>query len=225
LVLVEASPRIEKLRTLIRDSKSAVCIERAKLITESYRETEGEPTIIRKAKALAKTLNEMTIYISGGELIVGNLASHPRWAPVFPETGAVWVNEQLDFFDKRETYHFDVSKEIKKELRDRILPYWKGKTVQERALAVLPEETRQVFDMEYPVISPTLYLRNSVGHLIVDYPKVLRIGFAGIYCEIEEQEKHLDQTDPEAIAKLQFYHAGKIVANAAVNFAHRYVAK
>lgn len=225
MLVTEASPRIEKLRTLIRDSKPAVCVERARLITLSYRETENDPIVVRKAKALARILNEMTIYISDGELIVGNLASHPRWAPVFPETAAVWVSEQLDYFDKREKYRFDVPEETKKELQEQILPYWKGKTVQERALAMLPEETRQVFDMEYPVVSPTLYLRNSVGHLIVDYPKVLRSGFAGIYREIEEQEKRLDQTDPEAIAKLQFYCAGKIVAKAAVNFAHRYAAK
>ncbi|MDK2882399.1 MAG: hypothetical protein PWP12_841 [Bacillota bacterium] len=217
-----ASPRVTRLRNLMREIQPGVCVERARLFTQSYRETEAEPTVIRKAKALAKVLNHMTIYITDGELIVGNLASRPRWAPVFPETAAVWVMEQLDTFERREKYRFEVPEEVKRELREEILPYWRGKTVQERALAILPPETKEVFQQEYPVISPTLYLRNSVGHLNVDYPKVLRVGFAGICQEIEEREKALDLTEPNALAKLQFYQAGKIVAKAAVDFAHRF---
>ena len=55
-----------------------ICLERARLVTESYRATEGEPTVTRKAKALAHLLDNMTIYILDGEFIVGGEAlSYP----------------------------------------------------------------------------------------------------------------------------------------------------
>ncbi|MCK4965250.1 MAG: hypothetical protein KAS54_09200, partial [Dehalococcoidia bacterium] len=60
-----------------------VCIERARLYTRSYQETEGQPSAIRAAKALAKTLAEMTIFIDEEELIVGNRTSK-RLAGVIP---------------------------------------------------------------------------------------------------------------------------------------------
>ena len=40
-----------------------ICIERAKLITESYKKTKGEPASIRFAKAMEHILVNMTIKI------------------------------------------------------------------------------------------------------------------------------------------------------------------
>ena len=40
-----------------------ICIERAKLVTESYKKTEGLPYIIRRAQALKDMLENMTIFI------------------------------------------------------------------------------------------------------------------------------------------------------------------
>ena len=51
--------RIEKLRQVIIDAVPQVESERAVLITQSYKETEGQPTIIRRAKAVEKIFNEV----------------------------------------------------------------------------------------------------------------------------------------------------------------------
>ncbi len=67
------------------DPKISICIERAELVTESYKETEGLPWIIRCAKALDNILRKMTIYILPGEQIVGNYASSPHSLPTYPE--------------------------------------------------------------------------------------------------------------------------------------------
>ena len=73
-----------------------ICIERARLMTESYKQTEGEPTIIRKAKALDHVLQNMSIYIEERQLIVGNYASTPYSMPVYPETAVRWVVKETN---------------------------------------------------------------------------------------------------------------------------------
>ena len=82
---VPLTPRLQNLREIFFEGNLSICPERAKLWTESFRQTEGEPMILRRAKALEHVLSEMTIYIKDGDLLVGNMASVPRAAPIFPE--------------------------------------------------------------------------------------------------------------------------------------------
>ena len=88
----------EELLTVVPE----ICVERARLVTLSYQETEGEPMIIRRAKALAKVLREMTIFIQKDQLIVGNQARKLRFSPLFPETEAGYLEKELDMFSVRE---------------------------------------------------------------------------------------------------------------------------
>ena len=69
---IEINERVTRLRELVAGVTPEVCIERGLLITEAYKETENEPPIIRRAKALEKILKEMTVRIDDGELIVGD---------------------------------------------------------------------------------------------------------------------------------------------------------
>jgi len=56
-------------------------LERARLVTASYRQTENEPMLLRRAKALAHVLENMTVYIRPDEMIVGNYASNSDSVP------------------------------------------------------------------------------------------------------------------------------------------------
>ena len=69
-------------------------LERARLLTESYRQTENEPMKLRRAKALAHILNNMTIYIREGEMIVGNYASNSDSVPFYPELSWKWIKRE-----------------------------------------------------------------------------------------------------------------------------------
>jgi len=77
--------RTRQLRDTLLAVTPKICSERARLYTESWEKTEGQPLVIRRAKALERMLSEMSIFIRSGELIVGNQASDVRAAPVFPE--------------------------------------------------------------------------------------------------------------------------------------------
>ncbi len=52
-------PRVERAREQLMSITPAICPERAILITESYRQTEHLPMILRRAKALELILGEM----------------------------------------------------------------------------------------------------------------------------------------------------------------------
>ena len=95
---------------------ATICPERAEIITESFKRSEGKSIVIRRALAMADILEKMTIYIEP-DMIVGNQASANFAAPVFPEYSFNWVIDELDEFDKRSGDSFQVAEETKARLR------------------------------------------------------------------------------------------------------------
>jgi len=218
------SDRVRALRDELLFTEEVLSYERARLVMESYRSTEGEPRIIRRAKALRHVLENMTLLIRDGELIVGQQTEKLKGVPVFPETGAIWVEEELEIFERRKFKRVRVPSEGKAELL-KILQYWKPKTIHHQMSVSLPEETKKVLEFECSPLSPNLFIRNAIGHLLVDYPKVMRSGFDGIREEARELAAKLNMTDPDAPRKNHFYEAVAIVCNAAADFGRRYAGK
>jgi benzylsuccinate synthase len=112
-------------------------IERARLITESHKQTTGEPRVIRRAKGLANILNNITIIIQEDELIVGDHVEHPEAIPLYPEL-SYFVTLDL----VRSHYCPD---EVKAEAMD-ICKYWEPYTLQRKGEAYYtPEELEQAY--------------------------------------------------------------------------------
>ncbi|MDX1284934.1 MAG: pyruvate formate lyase family protein, partial [Draconibacterium sp.] len=137
--------RISALREKVLSTKPSVCTERARFYTEVYSENEDQPVIIKRALALEKTLQEMTIFIDEGELIVGNQSSAHRAAPIFPEYAVDWLPEEMDELDKRPGDAFFITEEHKKELAE-IAKWWKGKVLWDRGRALMSQELRDLQD-------------------------------------------------------------------------------
>ena len=90
---------------------------RAKLVTESYKETEDEPIITRRAKAFAHILHNIPIIIRDEELIVGSSTLAPRGCQTFPEYSFQWLEDELDTVATRTADPFYISEETKADLR------------------------------------------------------------------------------------------------------------
>ncbi len=71
-------------RTLLK-TPDTVCLERARLVTEAWREYAAEPVPIRRAKALARTLSNMTLDLETNPIFAGNTSSRPRAWMLLPE--------------------------------------------------------------------------------------------------------------------------------------------
>jgi formate C-acetyltransferase len=220
---------ITKRTRQLRDTMLAVipklCSERARLYTESWKETEGQPIIIRRAKALEKILGGMSILIRPGDLIVGNQGSDVRVAPVFPEFYMRFILDELDGkpyrFEERPGDRFRVSQEDEKILRQ-LADWWEGKTVTDYKRKILPEETYKAC---YSVEALEIYMQGEgggTGHFIIDYPKLLNKGMYGIIKEAEERIKDLKVWEPGALEQKEFLQAVIVALKAAINFAQRY---
>jgi len=217
----EVNGRVSKLREKMLRLPE-ICIERGYLMTESYKETESEPPLIRRAKALSKVLKEMTLGIEDGELIVGRTTSKPRGGLLIPEVQWEWYLEEMDIFPTRAWDRCSPLTEEEKVKMREFLPYWKGKSLYDKWHATVPENALRVH-------SANLYITNTgcvsgvhLAHPAVDYEKVLTKGLDGIKREVDDKVAELNLADAEDFEKLQFYRAVNITIEAAIGFAKRY---
>lgn len=215
----EPTKRIEVLKNQILEAVPCIEGDRALLITKSFKETEGKPMIIRRAKALEKILNEIPIVIREQELIVGSLTQHPRSSQVFPEFSNKWLKDEFDRIGKRNGDSFQISEEVKHQLEE-VFKYWDGKTTSELATSYMFDETIEAMDAN--VFTVGNYYFNGVGHICVDYGKILAKGYNGIILDAESMIANSDKNDPEYIKKKQFWEAVVISSKAAIAYANRY---
>ena len=195
--------------------------ERAVLLTESYRETEGQPIVLRRAKAFAHILDGLPITIRPLELIVGSNTKSPRSCQVFPEYSYSWLEDEFDTVATRSADPFYISEETKATLR-KVYPYWKGKTTSELATSYMAPEAKAAID--HNMFTPGNYFYNGIGHLTVDYAKVLKIGYKGIVKEAKAALENLSVADGDYAKRHQFLEAVIISCEAVCRYAARYAA-
>jgi len=213
--------RIKYLREKCLSAKPEIFPERALLVTETYKETTGKPIIIQRALALKKVLEEMTIFIEKGELIVGNQSPKLRCPPIYPETGASWILKELDQFPKRQADPVVITKENKKILK-KCLTFWQEKSLDATLSKLISKQAKQAVEAGLITIGGA---GTALGNIAVDYPKVLKIGLEGIIAEIDEQLKQFQVKDIEDMNKYYYWEAARITCQAVIQFAARYSKK
>lgn len=212
---------VPHLRESLLDTRPSVCVERARLVTEAYRQHESAPLVLRRAYALANVLDHMTIFIQPGELIVGNQASRLRAAPIFPEYSVDWIAPEIDEFSRRPADQFTVAPEVKRELLEDILPYWQGRTLYDRARATMPDDAWQA--QEIGVIAGRGNITSGDGHIIVDIPRVLKEGLEGVIAQARtELSAPVALTSLDGLRAVPFLKGVVVTCEAAIRFANRY---
>ena len=218
----EKIPKPERVTRLI-DNLFAKMPEiesaRAILITESYKATENEPMIIRRAKAFEHILENIPIIIRDEELIVGSTTIAPRGCQTYPEFSFEWLEDEFDTVETRSADPFYISEKTKQELRE-VHKYWKGKTTSELATAYMAPETLRA--IEHNIFTPGNYFYNGVGHVTVQYDKVLAIGYEGIIAEVEAELAKCNVGDGDYAKRTHFYEAIIISCKAVITYAKRY---
>jgi formate C-acetyltransferase len=182
---MEEYDRGQRLRKRVISVDPHICIERARIITRVYKATEGEPVYARRAKALDQILRGMEVYILDDELIVGHQAEKQRSAPLFPEFAVEWVNQEIDTFQTRPQDRFIATEDVKREFREEIFPYWRGKTLSDRVYAHVTEEIR-LQRYVATVFSVGIHEDGGLGHVALDYGRALTLGLEGIKERIRE---------------------------------------
>lgn len=213
------SERITRLVEHLYAKMPEIEADRAELITESYRATENEPIITRRAKAFEHILKHIPIVIRPDELIVGSATMAPRGCQTFPEFSYEWLEAEFDTIEKRTADPFYISAETKARLK-KANSYWKGKTTSELASAYMAPQARMA--IEHNIFTPGNYFYNGVGHVTVCYGRILKEGFEGIILQAQEAIKKLNFGDADYATRKHFLDAVIISCQAAIDYAGRY---
>ena len=216
------SSRIARLRKQYFTHKPSVCVERALAYTEVFKETEGEPVVIRRARGLRRACETKTILVQDDELIVGNAGRRPRTGVLGPEMSNFWFDKELDSLSSRAQDPYLVDDEQKELFREKIYPYWKGKTVIEHWLKRVPEKTRGL-SYETGVIDCEIKTESGPGEIALGYGEILmQKGWGGVRHWAEERLAALDEADPASDDKRYFLEAVVISCEAMGILARRH---
>lgn len=219
-----ATDRINRLRDQYWHYAPTIDSERAVSYTKTYRATEAEDFIMRRAKAMYNYFEDRTITINPDELIIGTYGRFPRAVLVCPEVCWMWYRDELDTMATRPQDPYMILEEDKEELK-KIFPFWEGKSMEEYFLANIPEDL-----VEIAVTSGVVFGDNKsaagAGEFAPGYGNIiLKKGFRGIK---EEAEAHLAELDPDDIHlfdKRKFYEAAIICCDAVKLLAERHAKK
>ena len=223
-----SSGRTLKLKQDLLSSKYELCIERMRYFTEIYKRYPNDPEIIKRAKAIAHALRNMTIFIRDDELLVGNETSKNLGEKI--NLDLLRYDNSLD---KRNTYKklarrklqpFFIKEYEIDELME-IIPFWKGKSLNaDRITKRLLEEGFIHGTDKISSLAPNIatHIGTTEGHLAAGYEKLLKLGFKGILEEATTFQNQLDKDGDKFEEKNDFYEAVKIYYNATIDFCRRY---
>lgn len=218
----EEIPKTERIPRLVKHlfaKMPEIESARARLITESYKSTEGLPIILRRAKAFEHILRHLPIIIREEELVVGSTTIAPRGCQTYPEYSYKWLEEEFATVEHRSADPFYISEQTKRELKEADA-YWENKTTSELAENLMAPETRKA--IAHNIFTPGNYFYNGVGHVTVQYEKVLAIGYEGIIAQAEDALAKCSPADADYCTRAPFLKAVVISCKAAIEYAQRY---
>lgn len=205
--------RTQRLKDRLFANPREISLERALLYTASHKQTEGEPVMIRRAKATAWVLDHVQISIRDDELIAGNRTIKPRAGIMSPEMDPYWLLKELDQFPTRPQDRFNISEEDKRIYREVLFPYWENRSMKDFINAQMTDEVKAAVSTQIFSVNQT---DKGQGHIIIDYPRLLENGLAALVAEM----KAVSQRHPQN----NFYQAVLILLEASQRHILRYAA-
>jgi len=196
-------------------------IERARFVTQGYKESEGQPIAIRRAKAMANLLDNMTLDIGANDRIAGSVAAYVDSTIIYPELYSRWVDKAID-----SGYRDMLSDQERAELHQ-INKYWFDRSVHGAERDMLAEEDKAYWSY----LNHGVYLWVHGAHCgqMPNYEKLFKVGLNGTKVQAEAKlsqikgDKELIRSQSaEFMKKKAFLEAVIISIEAAIRWAKRY---
>ena len=194
---------------------------RARLVTESYRETEGEHPAIRRAKAIAHVFRHIPIPLPEGQLLLGTPAAELCAVEVQPEMMA-WRLDAEAFLKPHDDYY--LSDEDAEVFAREVIPYWLGRGRGDYALRELEQNQPEALDYLRESGAIIRGIGGALYHTLQDYSSVLQKGLDTLKAEVEARLAEIDGSAPHSHADLErrnVYRAMLVVADGIVAYAER----
>lgn len=215
--------RIHYMKDRVVNKKPEMDLENARILTESFQETAGEPLCIRKAKAFRRQCQEKTVQIWDQELIVGCSGSKMRGGILCADTCWSILDDELETISTRKYDPFYLKPEDKELFLTKIKPYWQGRSTYEAWLKQIPDDCRDLRDTGQVYIN-----RKAVrgwGETTAGYRQIIEEGIESICSTIRQRKAELDPTVPGDIEKEDYLNALLISAEGICILAERYAAE
>ncbi len=215
--------RIQRLKKRVLATPPEVDIENAVIVTRAFQETEGQPHYYQKAYSVYKTLLEKSIPIWDDELIVGNSGSKQRSGLVCPDDCWAFLDREIDTINTRTYDPFHLRDKDRKTFLEVIKPYWKGRSVNDKWNAQIPDDVGALRDCG------VLYIdRKCVrgwGELTADYSLIINEGVEGIEARIHNSLSKMDITVPGDYKKIKYLQSLLLVCEGLRQLGKRYSQK
>ena len=211
--------RIKKLRSKTLTEQPYISLERAKLLTQFYKQqTETVSTPVMRALSFKYLLENKKLCVNKGELIVGERGPAPHATPTYPEICTHTLRD-FEILNTREKISFKVDEKTNKLQKNEIIPFWKGKSIREKIFKEVDEEWIDCYEAG---IFTEFMEQRAPGHTVLDN-KIYKKGFKDFIKDIDTSISQLDfYNDNEAFNKREELKAMKICAEALINFSKRY---
>ena len=204
--------RFQILKQQLLSTRREISFERARYYTESWKTSEGQPNILRRAKALQNILAKMAISIREGEILAGNRTVKPRSGIASPEMSPYWIRDEIDSLYNRPQDSFIVLPEDKELFLKELYPYWAGRSLKDLIEPRLTPPVRESIETRIVSINQT---DKGQGHIIPDFEKLLNLGLDGVLSEIDKFENRNGQNN--------YYQATRICLSALQDHIGRYI--
>jgi pyruvate formate-lyase/glycerol dehydratase family glycyl radical enzyme len=216
------SERVAHLRQQSLATQPSLSAERALLLTEFYSQDLGNLSVpVQRALAFRYLMENKTICINEGELIVGEKGPGPQAAPTFPELCCHSLKD-LEILDSREKISFSVDVQTRRAYEDTIIPFWKGKSIRDLIFTEMTDEWKAAYECG---IFTEFMEQRAPGHTVLD-DKIYHKGFLDFDQDIQGSLQNLDYLDdPDAYDKQEELKAMRICADALIRFAERHAEK
>ena len=190
-------------------------LQRSRLLTESYKETEGEPMVIRRAKALERILTGMDLYIQGWERIVGNNVPTPQ---------GLYFGIDMNWRSVRRVVNSEEGRTLLSDVErvelDELIEYWKGRSMSDIQQRMFSGEILKYWDMSQGGAGFWSHW-SELG--IPNYERIFRVGLRGLIRQAEARLEEIDRHVPvDYIDQKEFLRAVTIALESVIRFAHRY---
>lgn len=211
--------RVEKLRRQSLEAVPSLSAERALLLTEFERRQNGMLSApVKRALAFKHIMENKTIRIYDGELIVGERGPSPKATPTYPEVCCHSL-EDLDILDSRQKTPYKVSSDTRRAYADTIIPFWRGRSMRDLLFSQMTDEWKAAYECG---MFTEFMEQRAPGHTVLD-GKIYRLGMLDFKRQIQASLDNLDYlNDPEAYAKQEQLKAMAICADALIRFAERH---
>ncbi|MBN2131977.1 MAG: glycyl radical protein [Sedimentisphaerales bacterium] len=213
--------RVAELRHESVQARPMLSTERAELVTAFYsdgRYDRASSPVMARALLFRELMEKKSIWIGSGELIVGERGERPKATPTYPELCCHSL-EDLDAMLHRERQPFAVSDSARQVYAQRIIPFWRGRSMRDRVFGAMTAQWHEAFDAG---VFTEFMEQRAPGHAILD-DKIYRAGMEDFIEKIETRRQRLDwHGDPQAWRQDQQLQAMRVCAEAIVTFARRH---